>query len=218
MELVLENVLSFYGKLTEKQKELLKSNTHRYEFKQSEMLNHDNKECKGIEIIVSGQARVYISSLHGSQITLYRLFDNDVCVLSAGCMLKNLDIPIEIEFEKETVMYVIDNYIFKKICDENIHVKEFVLGELSMKFSEVMWLFNQYVFSNNANRLAEVLLHHISIQDSLELKITHELIANDMGTAREVVTRLLKQFQKDGIVKLNRGKITICDYEKLNKI
>ena len=218
MELILDNILSFYDKLTKKQKELLKHNTHRYEFKQSSMLSHDNNECKGIEIIASGQARVFISSLHGAQITLYRLFDNDVCVLSAGCMLKNLDIPIEIEFEKDTVMYVIDNYIFKKICDENIHVKEFVLEELSMKFSEVMWLFNQYVFSNNANRLAEALIHHVSIQESMDLKITHEVIANDMGTAREVVTRLLKQFQKDGIVKLSRGKIQILDFEKLKGI
>ena len=218
MEKFLENSLSFYNKLTKKQKDLLKHNTHKYEFKQSEFLNHDRNECKGVEIIVSGQARVYISSLHGSQITLYRLFDNDVCILSAGCMLKNLDIPIEIEFEKDTVMYVIDNYIFKKICDENIHVKEFVLSELAMKFSDVMWLFNQYVFSNNANRLAEVLLHHMSIQDGLDLKITHEVIANDMGTAREVVTRLLKQFQKDGIVKLGRGKIAITNLEELKKI
>lgn len=218
MEPILENVLSFYNKLTKKQKELLKHNTHRYEFKQSEMLNHDSNECKGIEIIASGQARVFISSLHGSQITLYRLFDNDVCILSAGCMLKNLDIPIEIEFEKDTVMYVIDNYIFKKICDENIHVKEFVLEELAMKFSDVMWLFNQYVFSNNANRLAEALIHHVSIQDRMDLKITHEVLANDMGTAREVVTRLLKQFQKDRIVKLGRGKIEILDFEELKRI
>ncbi len=218
MELMLENIFSFYNKLTEQQKDLLKSNTHRYEHKKNELLNHDSNECRGIEIVVSGQVRVFLSSRQGSQITLYRLFENDICVLSAGCMLKNLDIPIEMEFEEDTVMYVIDNYIFKKICDDNIFVKEFVLGELAMKFSDVMWLFNQYVFSNNAQRLAEALIHHVSIQDSDTLEITHDLLAKDLGTAREVVTRLLRQFQKDGLVRLSRGKVEIIDFEQLNRI
>ena len=89
---------------------------------------------------------------------------------------------------------------------------------ISEKFSDIMWLFNQFVFSNVASRIASVLLEHRGITGGDELSVTHEVLARDAGTAREVVTRILKQFQADGLVKLTRGKVEILDAGRLGKI
>lgn len=81
-----------------------------------------------------------------------------------------------------------------------------------------MWLLNQFLFSNVASRIAGALLEHRALEGGDELSLTHETIAKDAGTAREVVTRILKQFQSDGLVKLGRGKVIIVDPERLGKI
>ena len=107
---------------------------------------------------------------------------------------------------------------YKKIHDENAVVKDYTLEMISERFSDIMWLFNQYVFSNVASRLAVAILEHRALAGTDVLTITHDVLARDLGTAREVVTRLLKQFQLDGMVKLTRGKIEVLDAAKLAKI
>ena len=93
-----------------------------------------------------------------------------------------------------------------------------MLELLSEKFWDVMWLFNQFVFSNVASRLASAILEHRALEGSDEFSITHDALARDLGTAREVVTRLLKQFQLDGLVELSRGRIKVTDAKKLSRI
>ena len=97
-------------------------------------------------------------------------------------------------------------------------MKDYTVEMISEKFSDVMWLFHQYVFSNVASRLAGSLLEHRALEKQDVFSITHEALAKDVGTAREVVSRLLKQFQTDGLVKLTRGKIELLDVRRLGKI
>ncbi len=108
--------------------------------------------------------------------------------------------------------------LYKDISEQNAAVKDYTLEMISEKFSDIMWLFNQYVFSNVASRLADALLEHRALAGSNTLAITHDALARDIGSAREVVTRLLKQFQMDGLVKLNRGHVEVLDAGKLGKV
>ena len=218
MEETLIASLPCWDKLSENEQQMILSSSFIQHMKKGTLTHHNSGQCSGIEVIKEGRVRVFITSPNGNEITLYRLLTGDTCILSAACMIKSLSLDINMEFEEETDVIIIPKTVFKKISDENPSCAQFTLGLVSEKFSDVMWLFNQYVFSNMAQRLASSLLEHMSLEGSETLNITHEILAKDLGTAREVVTRLLKQFQTDGIVKLSRGKIEITDLKKLRKI
>ena len=176
------------------------------------------KGCAGVQIIEKGRARIFITSPNGGDITLFRLMDGDVSILSAACMLNGMDIELDMEMETDCTVYTIPKRVYKKLYDESGAVKDYTMEMISEKFSDIMWLFNQFVFSNVASRLAGTLLEHRALEGSDVLPVTHEVLARDAGTAREVVSRLLKQFQADGLVRLTRGKVEIIDAGRLGKI
>ena len=218
MKDTLMDSLPFWDKLTENEKDDILAGSFLQEMAKGSATHHNSSECTGVEVVKEGRVRVFITSPNGGEITLYRLLSGDTCLLSAACMMKGLSLEINMEFEEETELIIIPKNIYKKLMDENPACTKFTLDLISEKFSDVMWLFNQYVFSNMAKRLSDTLLEHMALEESSELIITHDIIARDLGTAREVVTRLLKQFQTDGIVKLSRGKIEILDIKKLKAV
>lgn len=214
----LETIFPFWDNLTTPQQKQLKENIIKKFFNNGTLISHGIDKCMGLMFVNKGMARVYITSQNGGEITLYRLIDGDSCVLSATCMVENLDFDVNMQMEKDTEFYIIPKGILQELSDKNIHVKNYILELIAEKFSDVMWVFSNFVFTNQASRLASALFEHQSIEGKNELQITHEALAKDLGTAREVVTRLLKQFQKDNIVSLSRGKICIIDNKKLSKI
>lgn len=216
--LELQEIFPFWEKLTTKEQEELQQSIVETTCPKGMLLHYGGRECAGVQIIRSGQARVFVTSLHGGEITLFRLVEGDVSILSAACMMKGMDIELDMELEADSVICTIPKSVYKKIHDENTAVKDYTLEMISEKFSDVMWLFNQYVFSNVASRLAGAILEHRALAGTDTLTITHDALSRDLGTAREVVTRLLKQFQLDGMVKLTRGKIEVLDAGKLAKI
>ena len=125
---------------------------------------------------------------------------------------------VDMEMETDCELYTIPKCVYRKLYDESGIVKDYTMEMISEKFSDIMWLFNQFVFSNVASRIASALLDHKVMERSDSLAITHEALARDAGTAREVVTRILKQFQADGLVKLTRGKVEILNEAGLRKI
>jgi CRP/FNR family transcriptional regulator len=221
MKELLEKTLSFWEYLTDYEKSQILSQTFKVHYGNKSIINHGSKDCKGLLIIGKGRARIFINSENGSnggEITLYRLLEGDVCILSAACMMKGLDINVSMELEEDTEFLIIPKAVFLEISNKNIAVKNYLLEEISEKFSSVMWVLNQYIFTNMAHRLSVALLEHRALGESNRVEITHEALAKDLGTAREVVTRLLKQFQKDGLVELSRGNINIIDVARLMNI
>lgn len=218
MEKILKETLNFWENLSNDEKKQIIEKVVVVKYKKGEIIYHNKDKCTGVYIIFSGRARVFMSSANGGEITLFRLHKKDISILSASCMFNNLDFETNMEFEEDTEIYVIPKGIMKKISDENSKVKEFILEAVSEKFSNVMWIFNQYVFSNMARRLATSLYEYRNMFDSDILKITHNTLAKDLGTAREVITRLLKQFQIDGIIEMSRGEIKILNLQKLMKL
>src|SRR5699024_1007688 len=128
------------------------------------------------------------------------------------------DVELDMEMETDCVIYTIPKQIYRKLYDESSAVKEYTMEMISEKFSDIMWLFNQFVFSNVASRIAWALLEHRAIAGGDVLSLTHEALARDAGTAREVVTRIMRQFQSDGLVKLTRGKVEVLDAAGLGRI
>ena len=218
MEELLRNAFPFWESLTEQQKTELCRNTLKSHCEKKTQLHFGGGECAGVQINGSGRVRVFITSPGGGDITLFRLIGGDVSILSAACMLNGMDIELDMEMETDCTIYTIPKKVYRRLYDESAVVKDYTMEMISEKFSDIMWLLNQFLFSNVASRIAGALLEHRALEGGDELSLTHETIAKDAGTAREVVTRILKQFQSDGFVKLGRGKVIIVDPERLGKI
>ena len=215
----LKESLPFWKNLNKNEQNMILHTVIEKSFSKNTILSGNNNECTGFLIVMCGQLRIYSNSSDGKEITLYRLLDFDSCIFSASCMLKNINFDISISFEKDSDILIIPSDIFNKLSEDNVYVKSFVLDLVSSRFSDVMWIFEQYVFSNMAQRLAATLIEQSSLNNSQTLEITHDYIARELGTAREVITRLLKQFQDDNLVKLSRNKLEILNLDGLqNKL
>ena len=151
----------------------------------------------------------------GKEITLYRLFDRDACLFSAACMMNNIQFDICIEAEKPTETILIPSPVYKKLSDESLSISNFNNQLMASRFSEVMWLVEQISFTSMDKRLAAYLLEQSAIYDSTTINLTHESMANDLGTAREVISRMLKYFQNEGLVSVFRGGVSILNMDKL---
>ena len=168
-------------------------------------------ECTGFLLVRIGQLRAYTLSEEGREVTIYRLFDHDCCLFSAACIMSSLQFEVIIETEKDSEIFIIPPSIYQKLMNESLPVSKYTNDLMASRFSEVMWLMEQIMWKSFDKRLAAFLVEESSIEGTKLLKITHEKIANHMGTAREVVTRMLRYFQGEGLVNLARGTIEITD-------
>ena len=180
---------------------------------------HDSSsECLGLVLIKSGQLRTYILSEDGREITISRLFDHDVCLLSASCVMPDLQMNVMIEAEKDSEFWSIPACLYKNLMDESLAVSRYANNLISSHFSELMWLMEQIMWKSFDKRLAAFLLEEANLEGTNTLRITHEKIASHMGTAREVVTRMLRYFQSEEMVALSRGTIELTDVKALEQL
>ena len=207
--------LPFWSKLNDEQKDQVSNVIEYRTVKKGTRIHDSSSECLGLVAVRTGQLRAYILSEDGREITLSRLFEYDVSLLSASCVMPDLQLSVMIEAEKDTEFWSIPACLFKNLVDESIAVSNYARSLMSGNLSELMWLMEQIMWKSFDKRLATFLLEEQAIEGSGLLQITHERIANHMGTAREVVTRMLRYFQTEGMVKLTRGAIEITDAEKL---
>ena len=182
------------------------------------LLHNDSNDCTGLLLIKSGQLRAYILSDEGREVTLYRLFDRDMCLLSASCMIHSLQFDLMIAAEKDTELWIIPTDVYKSIMEESAPAANYTNELMASRFSDVMWLIEQIMWKSMDKRVAAFLLDESAIEGTADLHITHETIANHLGTHREVVTRMLRYFQTEGIVKLSRGTVTILNPDQLRKL
>lgn len=207
-----------WDKLTKDQQERLAGAVTPYKAKKGDVLHNGDIDCIGLLLIRSGQLRVFVLSDEGREITLYRLFDMDICLFSASCVMPDIQFNIVVEAEKDTEMWIIPPCLYKNLMQESAAVANYSNQLISSRFSEVMWLMEQIMWRSFDKRLANFLLEECALEGSKVLKITHEKIANHMGTAREVVTRMLRYFQTENMVKLTRGTIEVIDEKGLEEL
>ena len=213
-----DDYFPFWNKLTPQQQQQLQDVTHPLTAKAGTVLHNGNSDCLGLLLIESGQLRVYTLSPEGREITLYRLFKQDICLFSASCVMPDVQFEVVVEAEKDCKLWVVPSCLFKNMMNDDLAVASYTNRLLSSRFSDVMWLMEQVMWKSFDKRLAAFLLEERDLEDSLSLKITHEKIANHLGTAREVVTRMLRYFQSEGLVKLTRGSVEITDLPRLQNL
>ena len=207
-----------WNKMTPAHQQRLKDSADFLKVKAGNVVHNGSMDCLGLLLIQSGQLRVYTLSSEGREITLYRLFDHDICLFSASCVMPNIQFEVIIEAEKDCELWVLPSCLFKDLMEESAVVANYANQLISSRFSEVMWLMEQIMWKSFDKRLASFLLEESVLESSTSLKITHEKIANHMGTAREVVTRMLRYFQSEGMVKLTRGTVEIVDEAALEDL
>ncbi|HEY8390722.1 MAG TPA: Crp/Fnr family transcriptional regulator [Clostridia bacterium] len=178
----------------------------------------NNETCSGMITVYEGQARAYIGSSTGKQISIYRLLEGDVCVLSASCVMKNLTFDVTIETEKDSQIIVLPSETFDKFVKNNTPLKDYVLEIMSQRLSDALFLIEQTLFSSFDKRLANFLLEQASIEGNNTVKITQDAIANHLGTAREVVTRMMNYFENEGYIQLFRGGYKIINDAALSNV
>lgn len=208
----------FWEKLHSDEKEQLLTGAAHKEYAKGSMVHSANEECLGLILVEQGRLRVYIESEEGRDITLYRLEEGDICTLSASCFMSEITFEVMIEAESDSSIAVINTGVFKRIAAENIYVENYMYKQTTARFSDVMWTMQQILFLSFDKRLALFLLDEIAKGDGDTLTMTHEQIAKYIGSAREVVSRMLKYFEEEGYVKLSRGKIQILDEDALEKM
>ena len=182
------------------------------------VLHDGSPNCLGLILVRSGQLRAYMLSEEGREVTISRFFEMDICMFSASCVMPSIQFDVLIEAEKDSEVWIIPACLFQNLINESIALSNYTRDLISNHFSEVMWLMEQIMWKSFDRRLAQFLLEESAVDGSEELKITHEKIANHMGTAREVVTRMLRYFQSEGMVRLTRGTVELTDPKKLHKL
>lgn len=209
-----KEVLPFWNDLNAEEKKFIHEKLVERCYLEGQII-HDGEDCTGLLLVKSGQLRIFILSESGKEITLFRLFEYDVCILSSSCIMRNITFNIHVEAEKNSEILVMPSAVFKQLSDANPAVKAFEAEIVSARLSDVMWVIEQVAFMSMDKRLASFLLEQASIEGSDELSITHDTIARNLGTAREVISRMLKYFENEGLVALSRGRVALRDRKRL---
>ena len=211
--------LSEYFPVYEKLSKIDQENLQRFsvlrKVSKGTMLRGSSADCLGLLVIRSGQIRVYISSPEGREVTVYRLFERDICLFSASCMMSSIQFDLMISAEKDTEFWIIPPDFYRTLMGNSAAVANYTNELMASRFTDVMWMVEQVMWKSFDKRLANFLLEESALEGTASLEITHEIIAGHLGTAREVVTRMLKYFQTEGLVKLSRGRVEILSEERL---
>lgn len=212
---LISHALPFWQHLNQNEKSILITNASIIKYEKGQLIHHGENDCAGILIIVSGKLRTYMLSNEGKEITLFYLEKNDVCVLSAACILDCIDFEVLVEAKTTSQIIQISSAAFLQLTKQNIYAELFSYKLATERFSDVMWAMQQLLFTSFDRRLATYLVEESNRTNSLDIKVTHEQIAQDLNSAREVVSRMLKHFAKEGYVHLSRGKIHLINKQAL---
>lgn len=213
-----QDYFTIWDKLTADQQRWVSDSIQHRTIRKGTVVHNGSLDCAGLLLIESGQLRAYMLSDEGREITLYRLFDMDICLFSASCIMRSVQFEIIIQAEKDTKLWVIPPQVYKKLMEESAPVANYTNELMASRFSEVMWLVEQIMWKSLDKRLAAFLLEESAIEGTPTLKLTHEMIANHLGSHREVITRMLRYFQSEGMVRLSRGTVTLTDEDKLQAL
>ncbi len=213
-----EKYLPFWNELDESMKKLLDGAVKEIHIEKGTVISDGQTKCTGLIIVIKGQLRAYLMSEEGREITLYRLKDGDMCLFTASCMMNGIRFDVTVEAAADTQAYLIPAEAYKKVSEKSAAAANYTGSVMVSRFSDVMWLVDQLINKKLDSRLAALLIEESGLAGGNVLTVTHEELGNHLGSVREVITRMLRYFQSEGIVRLTRGRIEITDFEKLKQI
>jgi len=218
MDMEFTEYFPIWNRMTDDHKNRIAQVVDFQKIKKGTIIHDGSPDCLGMILVKNGQLRAYLLNEEGREITICRFFEMDICLFTAACVMPNMQFDIFIEAEKDTEIWIIPACLYKNLMDESLVVANYAHDLITNHFSELMWLMEQIMWKSFDKRLAKFLLEESALEDSDSLKITHEKIANHMGTAREVVTRMLRYFQGEDMIRLTRGTVDIRDRKRLTKL
>ena len=210
-----ERLFPFWIHLTDAEKALIDSAVYIETYNKGMLMHRTEDSCKGLMTVLSGQLRTYILSEEGREVTLFRVNAEEVCVLSASCLMDTITFDVLIEATEDTEVLVLPTTTLNQIVQQNPYIELFLYKSATEKFSDVMWTMQQILFLKIDQRVAQFLWDEMIQKNNVTLSLTHDEIARYIGSAREVVTKVLKYMVKEGALELKRGTITILDKELL---
>lgn len=169
-------------------------------------LYFEGDQCQGIGFLLAGEIRIFKIGENGREITLYEIFPGETCILNASCLLSNRRYPANAVATADGIIIFIPAALFMGMMSESAIMRNFIFSLFSQRFNEIIELLEEVTFGKMNERLTEYLIEKSS--NGL-LLTSHQTIANDLGTSREVISRLLKDFERKGQVTLSRNKIKI---------
>ena len=217
LESVYREIFPFGEKISDADREYICQNSYDVTYPKGRNI-HDGGECSGVIFVRSGSLRLYMMSEEGKDITLYRLHKGDLCMLSASCVLDAITFEVFVDAEQDSRCCVVSGPAFAAVAERNPEIRIFALETAVSRFSDVMWVMQQVLFMSMDRRLAIFLSDESVRTGSDTIALTHEQIARYMGSAREVVSRMLKYFASEGIVEVSRGGVTILDKKRLREL
>jgi CRP/FNR family transcriptional regulator len=175
---------------------------------------YPGKICKNYLLILSGSVKAQIISPDGREILLYHVCSGDSCVLTTSCLLGDNNYPAEDYTETEVTAFAIPAHIFHRCLEQSTFFREFVFRNFSQRLADVIKRMESISFGSIDQKLASALL----ASGETTLRKTHNELALELGSAREVVSRHLKRFESYGLLTLSRGSIQNINIEALKKI
>lgn len=203
----IKKVFPFVNELGDKEDQFFNMLYHKKLGPDMVLLDED-KSCSGVVLVLSGTIRIYKLSEDGKEITLFRIGSGETCVLTIACIMGTGDIPFPVAAatEQASEIVLIPVETFKKCFYEIPAIQKFFFTSMSAKFYSLLGLVENITFKRTSDRLTDFLITKTA-GGAYPLYATHENIASEIGTAREVVSRLLKEMEGKGQVSLSRGKI-----------
>lgn len=212
---LIAKALPFFETLSPTDQDTVLKTAKNVSYAKNTVIHKGLSECNGVVIVQSGILRAYLLSEQGKEVTLFQVMPGESCVLTAGCIIKNISFEIIISCETDCDLLVLNKKVFDDLKNNYPAVERFVSDMVNQRFSDTMWAVEKMMFLSFDKRLAMFLLEQSEQSGSHILSLTHSEIANHLGTAREVVTRMLNNFAKDSLVSLSKGKIELLDIKKL---
>jgi len=168
----------------------------------------EGDNCSHIAFVVRGEIRVFKTSPSGREITLYELVAGETCILNASCILSKMRYPADAITLTTVEAVLLPAEIFQQLIDDYSIVRNYVFQLLSQRLVEVFSLLQDIVFGKLDQRLLDYLVEKA---ENNTLQITHKAIAQDLGSSREVISRLLKDMEQKGLLRISRKKITLIE-------
>ena len=217
LQALLAQRLPFWINLSAEQQKAVVTHTRYARFSAGDQVRNSSTPA-GVMLVLLGSLRAYMLSDEGKQITLFRVGEQESCVLAASCALTMITFDVFLDATSDAELLIIDPVFFAQLVEENVYVEAFTYRQTAERFSEVMWVMEQVLFMSFDERLAVFLLDEVARSGSERLQLTHDEIAHHLGSAREVVSRMLKRFADDGLVSLSRGTVEVLNKTALRKL
>lgn len=208
----------FLKELPEEERQTLLESLSEVRHEGGKVLVEDGTVCENFYFVLEGTIRVYKLTAEGRELTLYRIGKGEACLLTLGCIMGDVSFNAVAQVERRTRLLSMPSYLFRDMIRKSPTFQHFIFRKTLTALTEVMALTEEVTFHSVNTRVADQLLKRRSRQDSPTIAVTHEALAAELGTAREVVSRMLKEFEKKGWVKLQRGRITLLDEGSLQEL